>query len=166
MAARDDYMGGIKFYFLVIRELHEMGYEQIRVCPCVSPNGMAWRCATTVKKYTLKTCGAVYRGPVHTAADTSGGLFKWKGLQGKTPYEVALQFIEHYPDIAKWGKNSDPEYKEWFKKACDLAQCGYIFFAFSEWSSFFHNNHRMQLSPEPQTGEYLEFPPAGEVEDG
>lgn len=166
MAAQDDYFHDIKFYFLVIRELHEMGYEHIRVCPCLSPNGMDWRCATTVKKYTLKTCGAVYRGPEHTVADTHSGQFKWEGWQGKTPYEVALQFVEHYPHIAKWGKNPAPEYKEWFKKACDLAQRGYIFYAFGEWESCFHNNHRMLLSSEPQTGEYLEFPPAGEVENG
>lgn len=65
-----EYMERIRRYFLVIRELHEMGYELIRVCPCVSPNGMNWRCATTVKKYTLKNCGAIYRGqsiplPIH-----------------------------------------------------------------------------------------------------
>lgn len=39
MAEHNDYMEGIKQYFLVIRELHEMGYELIRVCPSVSPNG-------------------------------------------------------------------------------------------------------------------------------
>lgn len=61
MAEKNDYIDGIKQYFLVIRELHEMGYELIRVCPSVSPNGANWRCATTVKMYTLKTCGAIYR---------------------------------------------------------------------------------------------------------
>ena len=77
-----DYMERIRRYFLVIRELHEMGYELIRVCPCVSPNGMNWRCATTVKKYTLKNCGAIYRGPEHTAANTSGGEFSWGDCEG------------------------------------------------------------------------------------
>jgi hypothetical protein len=38
-----DYQAILQRYFLVIRELHEMGYELIRVCPCVSPNGMSWR---------------------------------------------------------------------------------------------------------------------------
>ena len=87
--AHDDYMDGIKRYFLVIRELHEMGYELIRVCPSVSPNGANWRCATTVKKYTLKTCGAIYRSnEAHTAANTSGGNFNWDGWTVSTfsPY--------------------------------------------------------------------------------
>lgn len=158
-----DYVEGIKRYFLVIRELHEMGYELIRVCPCLSPNGMAWRCATTVKKYTLKNCGAIYHGPAHTAADTHSGQFKWGDCEGLTPHEIALQFIEHYPHIAQWGKGKDSEYKEWFKKANDLAQRGYIFYAFGEYASCFHNNHRMLLTEDPPTGEHLPFPPDGEI---
>ena len=166
MAQHDDYMDRIKQYFLVIRELHEMGYELIRVCPSVSPNGANWRCATTVKKYTLKTCGAIYRSnEPHTAANTSAGEFNWDGWQGKTPHEIALQFIEHYPHLAKLGKGKDPEYKEWFKKANDLAQRGYIFFAFGDMCSCFHNDHKMLLNTEPPTGEYLEFPPSGEIEN-
>ena len=164
MASDNEYMDRIKRYFLVIRELHEMGYELIRVCPSLSASGCYWRCATTVKKYTLKTCGAVYRGPEHTAADTHSGRFKWGDCDDLMPHEIALQFIEHYPHLAKWGKGKDPEYKEWFKKACDLAQRGYVFYAFSYGSSCFHNNHRMLLGIDPPTGEYLEFPPAGEVE--
>ncbi len=160
-----DYMERIRRYFLVIRELHEMGYELIRVCPCVSPNGMNWRCATTVKKYTLKNCGAIYRGPEHTAANTSGGEFSWGDCEGLTPHEIAEQFLEHYPHLAKWGKGSDPEYKEWFKQANDLAQRGYTFFAFGDGCScFYEHKHRMLLAPVPPTDEYLPFPPAGEVE--
>ena len=53
------------------------------------------------------------------------------------------------------------EYKEWFKKANDLAQRGYIFFAFGDMCSCFHNDYKMLLNSEPPTGEYLEFPPAG-----
>ncbi len=164
--SQDEYMARIKRYFLVIRELHEMGYELIRVCPCLSPNGANWRCATTVKKYTLKNCGAIYRSnEPHTAANTSAGEFSWGNCDGLTPYEIALQFIEHYPHIAKWGKGKDPEYKEWFKKASDLAQRGYIFFAFGDGVSCFYNHdHKMLLSSKPETGEYLPFPPAGEVE--
>ena len=56
------------------------------------------------------------------------------------------------------------EYKEWFKQANDLAQRGYTFFAFGDWCSCFDHKHRMLLEPEPPTGEYLPFPPAGEVE--
>ncbi|MBR2196046.1 MAG: hypothetical protein IJ911_10575 [Salinivirgaceae bacterium] len=159
-----DYIEGIKRYFLVIRELHEMGYELIRACPCLSPSGLLWRCATTVKKYTLKNCGAIYHGPAHTAADTHSGQFKWGDCEGLTPYEIANQFIEHYPHIAEWGKGNDAEYKEWFKKASDLAQRGYIFYAFGDGISCFNNNHRMLLNINPPTGEYLPFPPAGELE--
>ncbi len=159
-----NYQTNIRRYFLVIRELHEMGYELIRVCPCVSPNGMSWRCATTVRKYTLKNCGAIYRGPKHTAANTFDGCFKWGDCEGLTPHEIALQFIEHYSHLAEWGKGIDPEYVEWFKKANNFAQRGYIFYAFGDWSSCFGNQHRMLLAPEPPEGEYLPFPPAGEIE--
>lgn len=165
MTEKDTYSDIIKRYFLVIRELHEMGYELIRVCPCLSPNGTAWRCATTVKKYTLKNCGAIYRSTEpHTAANTHSGQFSWGDCIGLSPHEIALQFIEHYPHIAKWGKGKDKEYKEWFKQACDLAQRGYIFYAFADGMSCFGNNHKMLLSKEPETGEYLPFPPAGEIE--
>ena len=100
----------------------------------------------------------------HTAANTHSGQFSWGDCIGLSPHEIALQFIEHYPHIAKWGKGKDKEYKEWFKQACDLAQRGYIFYAFTDGKSCFGNNHKMLLSKEPETGEYLPFPPAGEIE--
>ena len=71
----------------------------------------------------------------------------------------ALQANAKNYDIIK-----DKEYKEWFKQACDLAQRGYIFYAFTDGMSCFGNNHKMLLSKEPETGEYLPFPPAGEIE--
>ncbi len=154
----------IKRYFLVIRELHELGYELIRVCPCLSPNGLSWRCATTVKRYTLKRCGAIYHGPEHTAANTSNGIFRWDIGNHNTTYEIALQFIKHYPHLAKWGKGSDPEYVRWFKKANDLAQRGYIFYAFAEYSSCYEKGQMLLLN-EPPVGEYLPFPPAGDSID-
>lgn len=153
----------IQRYFLVIRELHRMGYELIRVCPCFSPNGISWRCATTVKKFTLKNCGAIYHGPEHTAARTCDGKFAFGECERMTPREIAERFLDHYKHLAKWGNGSDPEYVAWFQKACDLAQRGYVFYAFDDYGSCFKNKHRMLLSGNPPSDVYLPFPPAGEM---
>jgi len=162
MTERDIYFWHISRYFLVIEELHRMGYELIRVCPCVSPNGLSWRCATTVKKFTLKNCGAIYRGPEHTAAQTCDGKFKFGDCEGMTTHEIAELFLEKYPHLAQWGKGKDPEYVSWFKKATDLALRGYVFYAFSDGESCFKNAHQMLLSGNSDFT--LPFPPPGEIE--
>ena len=154
----------IKRYFLVIAELHKMGYELIRVCPCLSPNGMAWRCATTVKKYTLKKCGAIYHGPAHTAANNQTGSFRFGECENMNPHEIAVKFLEYYPHLAKWGKGNDSDYVIWFLKAAELAQLGYFFYAFSDMSSCFNNKHKMLLLNNPPENIFLPFPPAGEIE--
>lgn len=154
----------IKRYFLVIAELHKMGYELIRVCPCLSPNGMAWRCATTVKKYTLKKCGAIYHGPAHTAANNHNGSFRFGECENMNPHEIAVKFLEYYPHLAKWGKGNDSDYVVWFLKAVELAQQGYFFYAFSDMSSCFNNKHKMLLLNNPPENIFLPFPPAGEIE--
>lgn len=154
----------IKRYFLVIAELHKMGYELIRVCPCLSPNGMAWRCATTVKKYTLKNCGAIYHGPAHTAANNHNGSFRFGECLKMNPHEIAVKFIEYYPHLAKWGKGNDSDYVAWFLKAVELAQQDYFFYAFSDMRSCFNNKHKMLLLNNPPENIFLPFPPAGEIE--
>lgn len=154
----------IKRYFLVIAELHKMGYELIRVCPCLSPNGMAWRCATTVKKYTLKKCGAIYHGPEHTAANNLNGGFRFGECENMNPYEIAVKFLDYYPHLAKWGIGNDSDYVVWFLKAAELAQQGYFFYAFSDMSSCFNNKHKMLLLNNPPENIFLPFPPAGEIE--
>jgi len=50
-----------------------------------------------------------------------------------TPHEIALQFIEHYPHLAEWGKGIDPEYQAYVKKTPILIPLLPISVAKYEW---------------------------------
>lgn len=160
----------IKF-FKVICELHRRGYELIRICPSISPNGCSWRCVTTVKKLTSEKCGAVYCGEYwdELAINTSNGRFfeideqhqlmgEWDSTKMSIP-EMADKFIHCYPRLAKAGFGSDPNYVKWFSKAAKQASFGHIIYAFADMEDCFSKGHLFCTSKESG----FPFPPAGEA---
>lgn len=103
-------------FIRTIEELHRMGYEKIRICPCTSPNGLAWRCTITTKENTSKRCGAMLADNYNEQeVFRSNGNFKWDMMK-MGPYDNALKFIKEYPQIAAKGRGVDHEYTSWFKK--------------------------------------------------
>ena len=161
----------IKF-FKTIEELHKRGYEQIRICPSISPNGCSWRCITTIKKLTASKCGAVFAGEGWTdlAINTSNGIFRSVNREGKHEEwpmedipicELADRFIDSFPTLAKAGKGYDPEYAKWFHQARKECERGHILYAFAEMESCYGEGHLFMSSYEKSA---FPFPPPGETE--
>lgn len=161
----------IKF-FKTIEELHKRGYELIRICPSISPNGCSWRCITTIKKLTATKCGAVFAGEGWTdlAINTSNGKFWSSNREGKheewtmedLPVKVlADRFIEEFPTLAKAGKGTDTEYTRWFHEARKECERGHILYAFAEMESCYDKGYLFLSSNEKET---FPFPPPGETE--
>ena len=161
----------IKF-FKTIEELHHRGYEHIRICPSISPNGCSWRCITTVKKLTATKCGAVFAGEgwSELAINTSNGMFGTIGRDGKyeewptgkmTANEQADKFIECFPVLTKAGQGEDLEYAKWFQEARKECERGHIIYAFAEMQSCYGAGHLFTSFNENDS---FPFPPPREAE--
>jgi hypothetical protein len=64
----------------MVRELHTMGYEQLRIAPNVAPSGLFWRLSICAAANTLPEHGAKMRDFDEGAHYSSGGedrFFDW-----------------------------------------------------------------------------------------
>ena len=147
------------FEFRVIAELHNRGYELLRLCPSLSPSGCSWRCIATTRDNTYEQCGAICANLNWgaTVVNVSNGMLFKDADDGLDIPIAADRFCKEYPELVEASKGSDPEYKRWFRRALHLAQQGQIFYCFEDMCSCFHRG-RMLGTAEP-----LPFPPAGTV---
>jgi ADP-ribosyl-[dinitrogen reductase] hydrolase len=102
----------------MVRELHAMGYEQLRIAPNVAPSGLFWRLSICAASNTLPEHGAAMRDFHEGAHYSSGGMdryFDWDDAADDSPSELALKFVERFPELAKAGKGDDPAYVRWYE---------------------------------------------------
>lgn len=150
-------------FIRTIEELHRMGYEKIRICPCTSPNGMAWRCTITTKENTSKKCGAMLAGKYDEDETVrSNGNFKWNMME-MGPYDNALKFVKVYPQIAAKGRGEDNEYASWFKTV--VREC-YHYNLPTTYEDYYNclEDRKIRLLGPNSSKRTLPFPPPGDGE--
>lgn len=125
--------------FLMVAELHKMGYEGLRACPFLSPSGCYWRCAIVPASMTHRNHGArLAEGvdyatlPRYTSAD-GDAYFGWANMKPKTPVILARRFIVEFPKFVEPGHHSDPAYARWFATMLELTSPIGVVSAFGDW---------------------------------
>lgn len=116
-------------YCRTIEEMHKLGYEKIRINPCMSPNGCP-RSILTVKSNTSKLCGAMCDDMMAPLTHLSNYNFKAWNMMELSPYDNAKQFLQAYPDIAAAGQGRDSVYARWYKlvvRNCYLRHLPYTY---------------------------------------
>lgn len=104
----------------MVHELHKVGYQRIRAIPQEAPNGMHWRCHVTFAAnvepdgISLKDFDIHNRGLVaHYSTGQGTEYFGWKDAGQMTARELAVLFLDRYPDIAQNGQGRDWLYAGW-----------------------------------------------------
>jgi hypothetical protein len=112
--------------FLMVAELHKLGYEGLRVTPFHSPSGCYWRCSIVPARMTHRDHGArladdvVYESlPKYSSAEEDN-YFGWRNMKPKTPLILAPRFIVVFPKFAEQGHHPDPAYVRWFSTMLEL----------------------------------------------
>jgi hypothetical protein len=112
--------------FLMVAELHKLGYEGMRVAPFLSPSGCYWRSVFLPASMTSPTHGARlardddYESlPRYSSADEDN-YFGWRNMRPKTPIILARRFIVEFPKFAALGHHPDPAYVGWFTRMLEL----------------------------------------------
>ena len=123
---------------LMVKELHAMGYEQLRIVPGVAPSGMYWRLAICPASDTLPEHGARMRVQMHdTAARYSTGsgseYYGWTDAADDTPRQLAEKFVARFPILAKQGKRDDPAYVQWFEEMLQSTEPDGLVYAYAAW---------------------------------
>src|SRR5476651_715360 len=77
--------------FLMVAELHKLGYEGLRIAPFMSPSGCYWRCLIVPASMTHPAHGArladdvVYESLPKYSSANEDNYFGWASMKPKTP---------------------------------------------------------------------------------
>ena len=122
----------------MVRELHTMGYEQLRIAPGVAPSGLFWRLSICAASNTLPEHGAEMRDFHEGAHYSSGGedrYFDWNDAADDSPSELAQKFVERFPELAEAGKGDDPDYVRWYEEMLRITEPDGLPYAYADWPS-------------------------------
>jgi hypothetical protein len=125
--------------FLMVAELHKLGYEGLRTTPFLSASGCYWRCCIVPANLTHPAHGArladdvVYETlPRYSSADEDN-YFGWANMKPKTPAILSRRFIVEFPKFAEPGHHPDPAYVRWFARMLELTAPVGVVTAFGDW---------------------------------
>ena len=139
---------------MIVHDLHQRGYEQLRLFPGMSPNGMCWRWMI-YPKVLMKDNRFELHGdctPFECLRGTTGAAFPEEG-QDVISADDFIRGNETYFDLAK---GEDKAYAEWFKQIVEHAKNNAFPIAFEE---FFDAEEWKFTGGEPLS--YPPFAPVG-----
>jgi hypothetical protein len=122
----------------MVRALHAMGYEQLRIAPAVAPSGLFWRLSICAASNTLPEHGAKMRDFDEAAHYSSSALdryFDWDDAADDSPSELAMKFVERFPDLAATGRGEDADYVRWYEDMLRVTEPDGLPYAYADWPS-------------------------------
>ena len=146
----------------MVSELHDMGYQQLRIAPAVAPSGLFWRLSICAASNTRPDHGAemqVWDKGVHYSSGGGDEYFGWRDTANDSPKELAQKFVERFPDLATEGKGDDPDYARWYKEMLEVTEPDGLLCAYADWPvprdrlTLFHGSMDVEISlPPPAVG--------------
>lgn len=114
---------------VLVHELHLCGYQRLRAVPEMERSGRYWRCAIAPASLVSEHHGArlagsgAGRGIATYSSRDENRYFRWTDIYPyATPKELALYFLERFPDVAEAGRGSDWPYAGWYMEMLHLTQ--------------------------------------------
>ena len=131
-----DPLGAALKLLRMVAELHQRGYQRLRIAPGLAPASPDWR------------CGIVPAGrmdPTHGAREQTGNLlaarystsedyhyFGWNDGGKMTVPEMAESFVRTFAGVGEQAVGPDPVYANWFLSVIHTAEAGALPIAFSD----------------------------------
>ena len=129
---------------LMVRELHQLGFERLRAPAYEYP--LAWRCPIVPAYWTHERHGGMFDEPFsqiervfgvrphqyqYSSADGQFP-FTWEDVAFHSPRELAETFVRERREIACAGWGPDAAYARWLEEVLDLTKPNGLYHAFSE----------------------------------
>ena len=113
---------------VLVHELHLRGHQRLRAIPAMEPSGRYWRCAIAPGSLVSVDHGARLavgvrddpRIATYTSRDQNR-YFEWTDIYPyATPKELAMHFVERFPEVVEAGRGSDWPYAGWYMEMLRL----------------------------------------------
>lgn len=105
-------------------ELHQRGYQKLRIYPALSPSGTHWRLALAPACCFSRWCLPPQARPgliAHYSNTDQEALIHWTANDVLTPPQLADKFIFTFPKLTKHCKGHDAAYSLWLQELTE--QC-------------------------------------------
>lgn len=134
---------------MIVHELHQRGYEQLRLYSGMSPNGCSWRWYIYPKVLMKDNTFERQVGwiPFDCPSGSTGDAFTENGRKTIT----ADEFVKEYNNYVSLARGEDEEYVKWFETIVRHAKDKDFPIAFSE----YFDAKQWKFS----SGEQLTYPP-------
>ena len=133
----------------MVWELHECGFEKLRVIPSMSPSGAHWRCKFIASKKDIS----------FTASNWICN-FEDESIRGKikqTPKELADLFLKENLDFLEQCKGDNKEYVKWFAEMVENLNEDELPYAFTDYfppSDFWRTTDGNEIKTLPNEKDY------------
>lgn len=149
----------------MLAELHDRGYQRLRISCGMSPAGMHWRHMIAPRSYFepngywLKS-NKFAAAAVGSLSDLDQPPFQWpEEMAGRPPAEMADYFEAHHAALLEDGKGKDAAYAAWLRamlEACGQDGALILFDDYSDPATVFRITSRPQedrrVPPPPPRG--------------
>jgi hypothetical protein len=120
----------------VVAELHDRGYQYLRIAPGLSPSGMSWRCeVASVVEFRSDHGALLQSGCTQRLQFDSNRLFRGAvTIDPKASVAtVATQLVADFPKIASACLGTDRAYVRWFSEMLALIRPDALPFAYADY---------------------------------
>lgn len=119
------YMINRQKLLFMVRELHKLGFEKLRIVPSLSPSGLYWRC-----EFVSDTEKIVVSNWIDELEGGNSQEIKF------TPQELADLFVNKKFDFLEKCKGINKQYVEWYSEMLHTLKEGELPYAF-DYSDYF-----------------------------
>lgn len=135
--AKDYIVDGCRRLLEMVQILHRQGYERLRISPGMASSGYHWRCEFLPSEMTIADdFNRHISRSMETARYSSGNLkkyFGWTDALYDLPADLAVKFIERFPDLAKASAGRDPEYVKWYSMMLAMTAPDGIIYSYADY---------------------------------
>jgi hypothetical protein len=137
MSRRDDQqVADCRRLLYMVRELHGMGYQQLRIEPAVAPSGLFWRLSVFAASNSDPDHSMRMRNRddgAHYSSGAGNRYFDWEDAADDSPPELAQKFIERFPALVAAGNGRDPGYVRWYEDMLRVTEPDGLPYAYADW---------------------------------
>ena len=98
----------------MVHELHKAGYQRLRICAGMSPDGKEWRCSLLPASKTQSNGWSPAGDGQNYTSSQGKSFFGWTDCDNDDARALARKFIERFPDTVREAAGADWGYVGWF----------------------------------------------------
>lgn len=145
----------------MVHELHNRGFQKLRIAPGLNASATAWRCFLTpssnidAKNGAIAIDGSESKGARLTTGDGTK-YFGWSDASADTPSQLATKFTDRFPHLLRASRGRDWAYAGWFAEMLGSAEKGHLPYAYADWPDQSNGSYLPTLGDNPDR---LPMPP-------